>query len=91
MVSLVALSEVVGLNDTSARTRITKIFGFMELTLPARPADVSLPGHFAARSSLGVLPGHLFEETCFFELVDETRLDETFGIGVRQIGARPRQ
>src|SRR5438445_8674283 len=41
MVSLVALNEAVGLNDTSARARIAKIYGFMEFSLPAASTGVS--------------------------------------------------
>ena len=41
MVSLVALREAVVLNDTNARARIIKIYGFIELSLPAACAGVS--------------------------------------------------
>ena len=47
MVSLVALSEVAGSNDTSARTRIIKIYGLMEFSSPADAAGVSTIGSAA--------------------------------------------
>jgi hypothetical protein len=40
------------------------------------------PMLLAVIDSFAVLPAHFLEETGFFELVDEARLDETFRIGV---------
>src|SRR2546427_11213503 len=52
MVSLVALSEAAGLNDTNVRTRIAKIYRFMQPSLPAATAHVaSIIGQGATGSS----------------------------------------